>query len=241
MTKVEALIKLMSNNGGLATWQYIYDNIAKYYPNIQKSTEWQAGLRGTLYREIRNNTNFKKVGLGLFGLMEYNVQKEEEEIKKDTIRMHSYIQGVMIEMGNYDKHDTYSPDISATFQKNIKIGDITSIKVVPKFTYSEIVEITKRIDIIYFNNTKGYQFPLIAVEVVDSIGTLDSSLSRLYQLKHFKVKFIVITPQHHLNKIERALQREPYSLERDRFIIQDYDTVLRSYKARIEAESLRLF
>ena len=241
MTKVQALINLMQDNGGLASWQYIYDNIEKYYQGITSSKEWQAGLRGVLYREIRNGVNFKKVGLGLFGLADYNVQREEEEIKKDTVRMHSYMEGVMIEMGNYDKYDTYSPDISAYFQKNVKIGDITSMQTIPNFTYSEITDIAKRIDVIYFNHTKGYQFPMVAVEVVDSIGTLDGSLSRLYQLKHFKVKFVVITPQHHFNKIERALQREPYSLERERFIIQDYDTVLRSYKARIEAESLKLF
>ena len=241
MTKIEALKKLMQENGGLANWSYIYNHIEKHYPHIKNSEEWQAGLRGVLYREIRNNQNFKKVGLGIFGLIEYNSQKIEEEIKKDVIRMHSYMQGVMIEMGNYDKYETYSPDVASTFQENIKIGDITSMKALPNFTYSESVDISKRIDILYFNGAKGYQFPMIALEIVDSIGTLDSSLNRLYQLKHFNVKFVIIAPQIHINKIQKSLQREPYSIEKERFVVQDYDTVLRSYKARIEAENLRLF
>ena len=240
MTKVEALIKLMKDNGGVASWQLIYDNIEKYYPLAKSSEDWQAGIRGVLYREIKNNTNFKKVGLGLFGLMEYNSQKIENEVKKDTIRMHYYMQGVMIEMGNYEKYDTYSPDVSATFQNSVKIGDITSVKTLPPFTYGEIVDITKRIDVVFFN-TKGYQFPNVAIEIVDSIGTLDSSLSRLYQLKHFKVKFVIVSPEHHIEKIQKNLQREPYSIDRDRFIVQDYDAVLRSYKARIESENLKLF
>jgi len=42
--------------------------------------EWQAGIRGVLYREIKNNRNFKKIGFGIFALKEY----EEEKIKAIT-------------------------------------------------------------------------------------------------------------------------------------------------------------
>lgn len=59
MTKVEAIKKLMEDNEGVASWQYIYDNMEKYYPVAKTSQEWQAGIRGVLYREIRNNKNFK--------------------------------------------------------------------------------------------------------------------------------------------------------------------------------------
>jgi len=30
MTKVEAIKNLIEDNGGVASWQYIYDNIEKY-------------------------------------------------------------------------------------------------------------------------------------------------------------------------------------------------------------------
>jgi hypothetical protein len=33
MTKVEAIKKLMLDNGGLASWQYIYKYIDQYYPS----------------------------------------------------------------------------------------------------------------------------------------------------------------------------------------------------------------
>jgi len=61
MTKVEAIKNLIEDNGGVASWQYIYDNIEKYYPAAKASEEWQAGIRGVLYREIKNNKTFTRI------------------------------------------------------------------------------------------------------------------------------------------------------------------------------------
>ena len=60
MTKVEAIRRVLENNNGTATWEIIYNNIDKYYPSIKSSTNWQEGIRGILYRELKNNKNFKK-------------------------------------------------------------------------------------------------------------------------------------------------------------------------------------
>ncbi len=72
MTKVEAIAKVMQENGGLANWAIIYNEIEKYYQDIKQSKEWQAGVRGVLYREIKNHRNFKKIDEGLFALMQYD-------------------------------------------------------------------------------------------------------------------------------------------------------------------------
>jgi hypothetical protein len=34
MTKVEAIVKVMRDNGGLANWSIIYNEIEKYYAGI---------------------------------------------------------------------------------------------------------------------------------------------------------------------------------------------------------------
>lgn len=72
MTKVDAIIKVMEDNNGLANWTIIYSEIGKYYPTIEKSFQWKAGIRGVLYREIKNKKNFKKINEGLFSLIEYD-------------------------------------------------------------------------------------------------------------------------------------------------------------------------
>ena len=69
MTKVQALISLLKDNEGVANWEVIYKNIEKYYPQAKASKEWKAGLRGVLFREIRNGRNFKRIGEGVFSLI----------------------------------------------------------------------------------------------------------------------------------------------------------------------------
>jgi predicted restriction endonuclease len=72
MTKVEAIVKVMQDNNGLANWAIIYNEIEKYYPNIKNQIEWKSGVRGVLYREIKDYKNFKKIDDGLFALIQYD-------------------------------------------------------------------------------------------------------------------------------------------------------------------------
>jgi len=238
MTKVEAIKKLMEDNGGVAPWRYIYDNIEKYYPAAKASQEWRAGIRGVLYREIRNNKNFKQIGFGTFALREYEQEKQIAEIKKDKVRMHSYIEGIMVELGNYEQFDTHCADPTAEFQKNIFIDQLATVKDFPKFTYPEINKIARRIDVIWFNK-KGYKFPKRIIEVVDSIGTLGESLNRMYQLKEFRAEFLLLHPENHQLKIEQMIEREPYSILKDRFVVKNYDDIISYYNKRLELEKLK--
>jgi len=75
MTKVDAIKKVLEDNGGIATWEIIYNEIEKYYPEAKVSKEWSAGIRGVLYREIKNNRNFKKIDEGTFTLADYDETK----------------------------------------------------------------------------------------------------------------------------------------------------------------------
>lgn len=75
MTKVEAIKKVLEDNGGIATWEIIYNEIEKYYPEAKKSKEWSAGICGVLYREIKNHKNFKKIDEGTFSVANYDETK----------------------------------------------------------------------------------------------------------------------------------------------------------------------
>ena len=70
MTKVEAIRKLMLDNGGVANLKMIYSQIENYYPNAKTSKEWQAGLRGVLYRDL--DKSFKKIKDGIYAVIEYD-------------------------------------------------------------------------------------------------------------------------------------------------------------------------
>jgi hypothetical protein len=75
ITKVQALVKLMKDNGGQANWTTIYQKIGTYYPDLnhkegEKLTEIaKAGIRGVLYRDCDRGRNiFTKAGDATFAL-----------------------------------------------------------------------------------------------------------------------------------------------------------------------------
>ena len=238
VTKVKALLSLMNDNEGAASWNYIYDNIEKYYPNIKVPRDWQAALRGVLYRELRNNRHFKRIGLGVFALLDYQEKEVVKDIKTDKVRMHSYIEGLLVELGNYEKYDTYCADRNAVFQSNIRLGQLTSVSEFPEFTYPEIVQAAKRIDVVWFNKD-GYKFPKRAIEVVNSIGTLEQSMNRMYQLKEFRTDFMIVSPKQFSNRIDRKLLQEPYLIHKDRFSVIPYENVISYYESTLANERLK--
>ena len=240
MTKVEAIIKLMEDNGGTATWDIIYSNIEKYYPAVKEMKEWQAGIRGVLYREIKNNRNFKKIGFGIFALKEYEEEKVEAIKEKSPVRMHSFIEGICLELGNFEQFDTYTPDPTATFKDNILLGSLRTMNSLPPFTYQEIIEMVKRIDVVWFNK-KGFKFPKRAFEIVDSIGTLGDALARTYQLVEFDLDFHIIGSKENKEKFKGRITKEPFIRLNNRYKYQSYEEIIDYYNKRLELENLSLF
>lgn len=72
MTKVDAIEKVMNDYGGIATLNIIYSDIEKYYPGAKASAEWQAGIRGVLYRDI--NKRFIKLDTATYATVGYDVK-----------------------------------------------------------------------------------------------------------------------------------------------------------------------
>jgi len=239
MTKVDAIKRVMQDNGGTATWDIIYDNIEKYYPSAKTSREWKAGIRGVLYRELKDNRNFKKIGLGIFALADYK-EKREKISEKNVVRMHSFIEGICIELGNFDNYDTFTADPTANFKDNIYLSNLSSIKVLPDFTYPEIVSACRRIDVLWLNK-KGYKFPKRAFEVVHSIGTLGEALNRTFQLKEFNLDFYIVGRREHRQRFNDQLTREPYVEFKQRYVYKDYNEIIQFYNKRFELEKISLF
>lgn len=236
MTKVEAIEKVMEDNGGTATLAQIYDNITKYYPTAKDSKAWEAGLRGVLYREIRSNRNFKKLGLSIYALKDY--KEEQKPNENDNIRMHSYIEGICLELGLLNKFDTYSADPSAPYKDNTKLNDFMTMKSIPHFSYDEIVQEVKRIDVVWFNR-KGLQFPNRVFEVVDSIGTLDGAFNRSLQLNKFRTEFYIVAPEKHHAKFDHTIHLERYSPFMDSFKFVSYDDMIGLYNNEVKANEYK--
>lgn len=102
MTKVEAIKKVLEDNGGIATWEIIYNEIEKYYPEAKASTEWQAGIRGVLYREIKNHRNFKKIDDGTYSLADYDESKLVLSTK-DIVTTKDFLTAIRIGQNEFRK------------------------------------------------------------------------------------------------------------------------------------------
>lgn len=240
MTKVEAIEKVMEDNGGVASLDIIYNNICKYYPAAKDSKEWEAGIRGVLYRELKNNRRFKKIGLSIYALSDY---KEEQKPKqKDNIRIHAYIEGICLELGNFNGYLTYTADPSAIYRDNLRLGDFATMNEMPKFSYDGIITEAKRIDVVWFNR-RGYAFPKRVFEVVDSLGTLNGAFNRSLQLQNFNTDFVIVAPEKHHEKFNQTIDMEIYQPQKERFSFVNYDDIIELYEttARKNAIEMKLF
>lgn len=69
MTKVQAIVRVMRANGGKADLQTIYKEAYKYYTGKKENTDWKAGLRGVLYREVYKGKTFQKTDEATYALI----------------------------------------------------------------------------------------------------------------------------------------------------------------------------
>ena len=240
MTKVEAIKKVLEDNNGTATLAEIYNNIEKYYPEAKSSEQWEAGIRGVLYREIREKKGFKKIGLSIYALNDYKAEKKPAE--KDKIRMHSFIEGICLELGNFKDFQTYTADSSVLYRDNIHLNQIATMKELPLFSYPEIIQEAKRIDVIWFN-AKGYKFPQKVFEVVDSIGTLNGAFNRSLQLQDFRTEFFIVAPEKHRAKYNQTIDLAPYNINKERFTFINYEEITELYEntAKVNKLESKLF
>jgi len=236
MTKVEAIKKVLEDFNGVATWEQIYSNIEKYYPAAKISRAWQEGIRGVLYREIKKGQYFKKVGLGIFALKDY--KEEPKPVLKEKQRIHSFIEGICLELGNFENFDTYTADPSAQFKNNIILDNLSTLEDLPEFTYYDILKEVKRIDVIWFNK-QGLKFPQKVFEVVDSIGTLSEAFNRTLQLLNFRTDFLIVGPKEHYEKFNRKINLEPYIRFKERYKFKDYDTLISFYERSVELNKVK--
>lgn len=235
MTKVEAIAKVMEDNGGVASLDVIYDNITKYYPAAKEAKDWEAGLRGVLYREILNQRRFKKIGLSIYALTDY--QEEQKPKSTDKVRMHSYIEGICLELGNYNGYLTYTADPSVSYRDKLYLSNIATIHDIPSFSYERIINEVKRIDVIWFNKD-GLAFPKKVFEVVDSVGTLTGAFNRSLQLQNFNTEFYIVAPEKHHDKYLQTIDLEVYQPQKSRFRFVNYDDMMELYETTARKNKL---
>jgi hypothetical protein len=225
--------------GYIATLKQIYITT----PNFRKVT----GLtpHKTINERVQRDDNFVKLKAGLYGLKnhlnklpdEYNpkIKKSKDE---ENIITHSYIQGMLIEIGNLNGFTTFTPDKSGLFIKK-KLSEIITQNDIPKFTYDNILQSTKYIDVIWFNER---QFPNSIFEVENSTN-FRNSLVKFVELQDFETKMILIAPKEvsKIKKFNQEIEKSAFASIKNRVKFFDYEFIEKMYNNQIASQSFKQF
>lgn len=184
---------------------------------------------------MTHGTRFKKIGLSIYAVSDY--QEEEKPTNDDKVRMHSFIEGICLELGNFNKYLTYTADPSAFYRDNLYLSNFASLQNLPNFSYNEIVHEAKNIDVIWLNK-KGLLFPQKVFEVVDSIGTLNGAFNRSLQLRNFMTEFYIVAPEKHHDKYLQTINLEIYQEQKERFKFINYDDIMELYDSALRKNRL---
>jgi hypothetical protein len=215
MKQYEAVINTIEKLGGIATLGQLNQEVFKI-----KDCEWNTKTPfASIRRIVQENKDIYKIKPGLYALNKYKskfekqgILAEESSIKnpeKSIEFNHSYYQGLLLEIGNMKGMVTYLPaqDKNKLFL-NKPLKEISSIEKIYDFSYQEIVNRAKTIDVIWFNDRKL----LSSVFEIEHSTDIQNSLLKFNDLKDFNSKFYIVGSE---KRKEEFLKKMNYSSFKD--------------------------
>ncbi|CAD7289783.1 hypothetical protein LMG7974_01866 [Campylobacter majalis] len=221
MKQKDFVIEAMRKNGGMAT-----------FSQLNKMVDVSLWGTKTPFASIRSivqrNDEFFKLQPGLWGLSEFKNKLLNLNIDKtDNEFSHSYFQGLIAEIGNARKFDTYIPaqDKNKIFI-NQKLSNVASIEKIYDFTYPNIIRYAKTIDVVWFNERK---LPNAFFEVEHSTD-FKNSLGKFYELQDFRVKFFIVAQKEKRRRYDDIISASIYKDLRDFVKFIDYESIVRLHE-----------
>lgn len=239
LTWSEAIEQAIIQNGYIATLKEIYQ-IAPTLKQFNGLTPDR-----TINERVQRDKRFVKLKPGLYGLKnyleklpdEFNPKISKTQADEDKIT-HAYIQGMLLEIGNINGFKTFAPDKSGRFTSK-KLCDIMTLKEIPKFTYEHILQSTRFIDVIWFNDRN---FPNSIFEVENSTN-FRNSLVKFVELQDFTTSMIMIAPNERskINKYNQEIEKSAFAAIKDRVKFFNYDKIIGLYNSQIAASKYNDF
>ena len=165
---------------------------------------------------------------------------EETEKNKDSEEMiefnHSYYQGLLLEIGNLKKLDTFIPnqDKNRKFI-NKRLCDLSSLKKIPEFSYPEIIKRSSTIDVIWFDNRlfddNEIKLPHSFFEVEHSTD-IQNSLLKYNDLQNFYTEMFIVADEVRKQEFEKKISYSVFRelKENNRVKFLSYDRLVELYE-----------
>lgn len=198
----------------------------------------------------RISGKLKRIGLGMYALPSVKAEQTlfDELIKGDietkvlegTISdedLHSYFEGVLIELGIVYGYSTYTADPNALFRGK-RLDDLTNLKKLPSFTSPPLINVVKTIDVIWLKERSLVTMPKHTFDV-EHTTDFTKALHRAYQLRDFKTTSYVVSSKRKLAQFKRRLETDPYKEISDRVFFRSYEDITSLYEVAIKHSELK--
>ena len=226
MTQKEMVIQAMEKNGGYATFKQLNQTI--------DFSSWKTKTPDASVRQIvQINKEFFRIQPGLWALTSKRgeVLKRfdivEEKPEEDNEFTHAYFQGIIAEIGNLRKFNTYVPpqDKNKKFLER-KLSDVTTLPTLGDFTYPNIKKYANTVDVVWINERK---MPCAMYEVEHSTN-IKNSLNKFYELQDFRAKFCIVAPKERRRQFDDIISASIYKPIATIVKFVDYDTLIKQYE-----------
>lgn len=228
MKQYEAVVQIMEENGGYATLKYLNDNVLKV-----RDIKWGTKTPyASIRRIVQDSRFFFKIKPGLWALKSYKnklpsnvlriIEESKTPIEKEQKFTHYYYQGIIAEIGILHNYKTFIPpqDRNKPFL-NKQLRDVSNIECLPLFTYPNIINSIKSIDVIWINERN---FPDSVFEIEHSTD-FRNSLNKFYELMDFNTQMFIVSDNQRKSQFDSVLKFSIYSKLKDRVKFCDYETI----------------
>lgn len=206
LTYSEAIEMVMRANGGVATLKQIYERIwhFKNKDNLRGKTK-----NNTIQERVQRDKRFFRLGLGIYALTEFREKFLESEPKTENEkqeRLHSKIQGMLLEIGNSKKLETYTNDKRFKF-KNIYLHELASLNRLPQFTYEKIIKDSVSFCDVVWINQRGFADSIFEVEISSDFR---DAFVKFSEMQDFWTNFYCVSTQNRFEKFKKELQKAAF-------------------------------
>jgi hypothetical protein len=228
MKQNEAVINTIEKLGGIATLGQLNQEVFKISECEWKTKTPYASIR----RIVQLNKKIYKIKPGLYALTKYKSKFEREGILSEDAKdrdpesftefNHSYYQGLLLEIGNMKGMITYLPAQDKNrFFLNKPLKDISTLDKIYEFSYIDIVNRAKTIDVIWFNDRKL----LSSVFEVEHSTDIQNSLLKFNDLQDFHSQFYIVSSEHRKDEYLKKLNYSSFNDIKNRVKFIDYKFV----------------
>ena len=236
-TQTQQVIDTLRQTGGYATLGDLY--------HLVDTKSWATKTPNeSIRRIVQQSDEIFRIQPGLWALEEYREvvmrkfdiePQEENSVERFT---HGYYQGLIIEIGNMKHYTTYVPaqDQNRKFiEKPLK--DICSTIHIPAFSYKELTDRARTVDVIWFNERN---MPDTFFEVEHSTD-IQNSITKFCDLQDFNSRFLIVAPQNRKEQFDKVISRTAFKDVKKRVSFSSYESIYRQYELMCKAIAIDEF